>query len=168
MRLPVTDGGLWPAFWAMGSDIAEVGWPRCGETDILEMGHSDGMKEQIPDRLFNGAMHWGDNGHRQAVAVSRTRPSLQDGQFHRLRLEWTPERIAMYVDSDPEPYMVQDLTDTDDVGRFFNKPNFILFNLAVGGDFPGIHDPAAITALNDANGHSATLEVDYVRLYQKK
>lgn len=170
IRLPRTDGGLWPAFWAMGNDIREVGWPRCGETDILEMGHADGMKEQIPDRLFNGALHWGPDAasHQQSVGVSRHRPTLQDGEFHTLRLVWTPEQIAMYADSDPEPYLVHDISDPQGVGAYFNKHNFILFNLAVGGDFPGIHDPAQITALNDDNGHSASMEVDYVRLYQKE
>ena len=59
IKLPKTANGLWPAFWMMGNDISTVSWPRCGETDILEMGHSNGIKDGVTDRLFNGALHWG-------------------------------------------------------------------------------------------------------------
>lgn len=170
IRLPLTDGGLWPAFWAMGDDITSEGWPRCGETDILEMGHADGMAEQIPARLFNGALHWGTatDAHRQHVGVRRHTSSLQDGKFHRYTLRWTPERIEMFVDSETEPYLVQDISDRDNPeapGYYFHKPNFILLNLAVGGQFPGILNPEEITALS-AERPEARMEIDYVRLYQ--
>ena len=59
IKLPSTANGLWPAFWMMGNDYDEVGWPRCGETDILEMGNADGIKAGSQDRYFNGACHWG-------------------------------------------------------------------------------------------------------------
>lgn len=58
IKLPKTANGLWPAFWMMGDDIKECGWPACGETDVLEMGHADGIMDGTQERLFNGALHW--------------------------------------------------------------------------------------------------------------
>src|SRR5690606_33820583 len=59
IKLPKTANGLWPAFWMMGNDYPTVGWPACGEIDILEMGHSKGITNKTQDRFFNGALHWG-------------------------------------------------------------------------------------------------------------
>ena len=59
IKIPTTANGLWPAFWMMGNDYDQVGWPRCGETDIMEMGHSNGINRGVSDRFFNGACHWG-------------------------------------------------------------------------------------------------------------
>lgn len=168
IRIPETDGGLWPAFWAMGADITECGWPRCGETDILEMGHHDGMAQSVPRQLFNGALHWGPGQHMQTVGVSTHPTPLQDGEFHRFRLVWTPQRLEMSVDGG-EPYLVADISESStdkSPGAYFNKPNFILFNMAVGGLFTGLLTPDEITALGD-HRRQATLEVDYVRLYQR-
>lgn len=169
IKLPQTADGLWPAFWMMGDDIATGGWPFCGETDILEMGHADGIGAGTQDRLFNGALHWGPDrdSHFQKVG-DRTAPySLQDGKFHRFRTVWTPEAISMYVDDMAEPYLTVDITDSsmpESPGRYFHKPAFILLNLAVGGDFPGIHSQEHVTALSVPDGE-ASMEVDYVRVY---
>ena len=169
IKLPRTADGLWPAFWLMGDDIATAGWPLCGETDILEMGHADGISSRRQDRLFNGAVHWGEDAsrHCQSVGARSHRYSLQDGRYHKYYLVWTPQRLQMYVDADPEAYLDIDITKREkpsDIGYSFHKPQFILFNLAVGGDFPGIHDADGITALD--NGDQSML-VDYVRIYQK-
>lgn len=167
IRIPQTVGGLWPAFWMMGDDIDENTWPRCGELDILEMGHSDGVKAGTPDRLFNGAMHWGPGRHHQIVGPMTAPYSLQDGKFHTFTLVWDADKIEMYLDELETPYLTQDIsgTDRDDAGYYFHKPAFILFNLAVGGDFPGLHSPDQITALD---GGPRSLEVEYVRVYRKK
>lgn len=167
IRLPKTANGLWPAFWMMGADIREVGWPRCGETDVLEMGHADGIKAETQERLFNGAQHWGTSTdtHCQSVAASTHTSSLQDGEYHLFTVVWTPEVIEMYVDEADEPYLRSDISRGSDKHDYFNKANFLLFNLAVGGDFPNIHNPANVTALP---GDSASeMLVDYVRIYQK-
>ena len=58
IKLPQTANGLWPAFWQLGENIDQVGWPKCGETDIIEMGHQSGFNNR-QDRYFNGAMHLG-------------------------------------------------------------------------------------------------------------
>ncbi len=177
IKLPSTANGLWPAFWMMGNDYDEVGWPRCGETDILEMGNSEGISAGSQDRFFNGACHWGQGWPAASYAKSTTKAySLQDGAFHLFTIVWDENSIAMYVDLDKRPkqnpYYKLDCpcTEPDNVwtpGNYFHKDNFILFNLAVGGDFTGIHSPESITALSDDNSHEASMYVNYVKIYQK-
>ena len=175
--LPSTANGLWPAFWMMGNDYDEVGWPKCGETDILEMGNSEGIKNGMQDRFFNGACHWGQGWPAASYAKSTTKAySLQDGEYHLFTVIWDENSIAMYVDLDKMPrqnpyYKIDCPCDEPDnewsAGNYFHKDNFILFNLAVGGDFTGIHDASAITALNEENGQEASMYVNYVKIYQK-
>ena len=167
IKLPKTEDGLWPAFWMMGDDIKENGWPTCGETDILEMGHADGIKGDTRDRLFNGALHWGQSpaDHRQQVGVRTSKSSLQDGEYHTFYIVWSAEKIEMFVDDDPSPYLSAEIGEGSGKESYFNKDNFVLFNLAVGGNFPGIHNADAITALGE-NGQAEML-VDYVRIYQQ-
>ncbi|MDE6487303.1 MAG: family 16 glycosylhydrolase [Muribaculaceae bacterium] len=177
IMLPSTANGLWPAFWMMGNDYDNVGWPKCGETDILEMGNSEGIKNGTQDRFFNGACHWGQGWPAASYAKSTTKAySLQDGEYHLFTVVWDENSIAMYVDLDKmprqNPYYKIDCPCDDpgnewSAGNYFHKDNFILFNLAVGGDFTGIHDAAQITALNDDNGQEASMYVNYVRIYQK-
>lgn len=177
IKLPSTADGLWPAFWMMGNDYDQVGWPRCSETDILEMGNGEGIRTGTQDRFFNGACHWGQGWPACSYAKSRCRSySLQDGEYHLYTLIWTPEKISMYCDLDKDPkqlpYFSMDIPCDDpenklSAGNYFHKPNFILFNLAVGGDFTGIHEPENITALNEANSNMASMYVNYVKIYQK-
>lgn len=176
IKLPSTADGLWPAFWMMGNDYDEVGWPRCGEIDIMEFGNANGIAAGTQDCYFNGACHWGPSWvNHPNYANAITNPySLQDGKFHLYTLIWDEERIAMYVDLDKnpgvQPYYEMTIPESNDdfaPGKYFHKENFILFNLAVGGMFPGIQSPSGITALNDLNGNKASMYVNYVRIYQK-
>ncbi len=165
IRLPKTADGLWPAFWMMGNDFPTTGWPRCGETDILEMGNSTGIAAGTQERYLNGACHWG-----QSHANHVTNPySLQDGEFHTYTCVWDQNFIRMYIDReerpDAAPYFEMRITDNMGGANCFRKENFLLLNLAVGGNFPGIHSIAGVTAL--ASGR-AEMEVDYVRVFQKK
>ena len=176
IKLPKTANGLWPAFWMMGNDYDQVGWPRCGETDIMEFGNATGIKNGTQDRYFNGACHWGqswENHPNYACAVTY-QYSLQDDEFHIYTLIWDEEKVAMYVDldkyPDAEPYYIMTIpatNDTNSPGYYFHKENFILFNLAVGGNFPGIWDINQITALNESNDYQASMYVNYVKIYQK-
>lgn len=174
IRVPKTANGLWPAFWLMGN-IHEVGWPACGEIDILEMGHSNGIKNNTQDRYFNGACHWGPRwtaqGYPNYAKSSTWTYSLQD-DFHLWTLIWDEESIREYVDldkyPDSNPYYSMNITDKSSEsspGLYFHKPFHILFNLAVGGNFTGIHDINNVTALDAGD---AKMYVDYVRVYQPK
>ena len=61
IKMPKTKDGLWPAYWMMGNDIDRYGWPRCGEMDIIEMGHKNGIDNGTQDRYFAGTLHWGSD-----------------------------------------------------------------------------------------------------------
>ncbi len=172
IKFPDLANGLWPAFWMMGNDITSVGWPRCGETDIVEMGNATGISNGTQDRYFNGASHWGENWPQASTANAQNAPyAITDGNYHTFTCIWTPTQISMYLDRDiypnVEPYHTLDISDHSGqlwtAGTYFNKPNFLLFNMAVGGQFTGLN-ANAITALN--NG-PRSMYVDYVRVYQR-
>lgn len=172
IKFPYTANGLWPAFWAMGDDYATVGWPKSGEIDIIELGNSTGIAQGTQDRYLIAACHWGPSwqNHPNYGKGSVHSESVQ-GDFHLFTLIWDEASVSMYVDLDKDPqaspYYVMNIDDTSNEyspGLYFHKPFFILFNLAVGGDFTGIHDVNSVTALADGD---ACMYVDYVRIYQK-
>ena len=187
LKIPKTYKGLWPAFWMMGEDYGERGWPRCGETDIMEMGNSAGFRKNEGESYFNGACHWGfyneDWQYPNYAKASNWDYSLQDGEFHLFTCYWTPDYFKMYVDLDKYPdspcYFEMGITtpegeendpsqDIDwSAWRYFHKPQHILLNLAVGGHFPGITKADGITALNDENGQQASYYINYVKVYQR-
>ncbi len=164
VRLPKTGNGLWPAFWMMGNDFPTTGWPRCGETDILEMGNSTGIASGTQERYLNGACHWGQS-HANHVTYGY---SLQDSEYHTYTCIWDENYIRMYIDletyPDARPYFEMRILDNMGGTNCFRKDNFLLLNLAVGGNFPGIHEIGGVTALNSG---SASMYVDYVRVFQK-
>lgn len=168
IMIPKTANGLWPAFWLLGNTGT---WPSCGEIDVLEMGHFDGIKNGTQEKYYSGACHWGvyqNGGYPNYVKFSTSPTSLQDGKFHKFVLEWTPEVINMYLDDAATPYYSMDISDRSlntSPGNYFNKQFYLLVNLAIGGNFTGVHDRAAVTALNSGE---KKMYVDYIRLYQKE
>lgn len=173
IKFPQTANGLWPAFWQMGNNYDQVGWPKCGETDIIELGHQNAFGNGTQDRYFNGAMHVGsrwDAVWSDANAV--TWPYSVEDTFHVVTMYWTPTSIDMFMDHDShpglQPYFHANLEPNDDANYdrsvVFGKPNFIIANLAVGGNFPGIFDINNITAL--ANG-ARSMYIDWIRIYQR-
>lgn len=202
---PHTADGIWPAFWMLGNNLTpdlgnddsceqrlpqgRVAWPRCGEIDIVEMGHADGIKSGLQDRYFNGACHWGEDnntGEYFQTAGVHTADYAVQGSFHLFTLDWTPDSIAMYLDKDiyPDaaPYFQLSLRNKDinQPGHYFNHPFYLVLNMGVGGYFTGLPAaekyPAVITA-DDANfqritglpadGTPVRMYVDYIRVYQK-
>ena len=173
IKFPNTANGLWPAFWQMGNDYDKVGWPRCGETDIIELGNANGIKKGTQDRFFNGALHLGSAWNTVwCDAQDITYPYSVEDTFHIVTMIWTPTSIDMYMDMDAnpgvEPYFHAKLEPNDDKNYdrsvVFAKPNFIIANLAVGGNFPQIWDINKITAL--ANG-PRSVYIDWIRIYQQ-
>jgi beta-glucanase (GH16 family) len=175
IKLPQTANGLWPAFWMMGTDYSFSGWPACGEIDIMEMGNSTGITKGIQSRYLTSACHWGTNwngGVYPNYAEDTIVPySLQDDDFHLYTLKWDNTAIKMYLDLDKypdnSPYYELDIsekTTSASAGNYFQKRFFILFNLAVGGNFTGIWDINQVTALAAGDVH---MYVDYVKIYQK-
>ena len=173
IKLPKTSNGLWPAFWMLGSDSPEAIWPKCGEIDIVEMGHKKGIDSGTQDRLFNGACHWGESwngGSYPNKGMSTTNEySLQDG-FHTYTMLWTSDSIKMFLDLDKfpnaKPYYEMPIIgngSVNETSRYFRKPFYLIFNLAVGGTFSEIYDINEVTALTKGE---ARMYVDYVKVYQ--
>ena len=178
IMLPQTANGLWPAFWLLGADYDINSWPRCGEIDILEMGHANGIANGTQDRYFNGAAHWGyyiGSSYPNYAKNNISEYSLQDGQYHLFTLFWNESSLKMYLDLDKNPqaapYYEMNINTTNDqwggTQPYFHHDFFIIFNLAVGGNFPGIHNASLITALPE-DGSEARMYVNYVKVYQKK
>lgn len=176
IMLPKTANGLWPAFWMLGNDIDTRPWPNCGEIDILEMGNSNGIKYGTQEKYFNGALHWGPydkNWNHPMLAKARVNEySLQDGKYHLFTMIWDEESIRMYLDLDThhdvQPYFIMDITDTsaeNSPGNFFHHDHFIVYDLAVGGNFPGIWNAEGITALADG---PRSMYINFVKVYQKQ
>lgn len=149
MQLPYGNG-IWPAFWMLGTDIGQVGWPASGEIDIME--HIGREATQI-----FGTVHGPGYSGAGGVGGSTTFPSgsLSDA-FHVYAIEWEPAQIRWYVDEEQYFQVIPGLLPGDWV---YNHPFFIIINLAVGGDWPGYPDETTV--------FPQYLRVDYVRVYQQ-
>lgn len=174
IKMPRTANGVWPAFWLMGNSYWTCGWPRCGEIDIVEMGHADGIAASTQEKYFNGACHWGffKDGSYPSYSHSITNKySIQDGEFHLFTLVWDDKEVAMYLDLDrnpmASPYFTINISDRSNElspGNYLHGEFFIVYNLAVGGYFTGLLEPSGITALDNGD---CKMYVDYVRVYQQ-
>ncbi|WP_145019801.1 RICIN domain-containing protein [Paenibacillus sp. Y412MC10] len=145
-RIKLPSGqGLWPAFWMLGSNISTVGWPYSGETDIMERVNNN--------PYVNGTVHWDAGGHAEYGRVSG---NLDFSQYHVYSVEWDSKYIRWFVDGQQfnEFYIENGTGNTEE----FQRPFFLLLNLAVGGNWPG--------APNDSTPFPAQMLVDYVRVYQ--
>lgn len=159
IKIPDLADGLWPAFWTLGNDISSVGWPRCGEIDILEMGFSGALANGEANRRVYSTAHWDIYGNYASYGESRAVGVELDEDYHIWRMEWTPIYIATYIDG--ERVWIMDISDPDSFGGHeFHAPHFFIVNLAVGGNFPGIYNGNAITAPLPAE-----YRVDWIRLY---
>ncbi|MFD3915764.1 ricin-type beta-trefoil lectin domain protein [Streptomyces sp. NPDC058603] len=149
-RLKVPRGqGMWPAFWMLGNDIGNVGWPNSGEIDIMEnVGFEPGT--------VHGTLHGPGYSGSGGIGAGYTLPNGQAfaDAFHTFAIDWSPNAITWSVDGN----VYQTRTPADLGGRswVFNKPFFIILNLAVGGYWPG--DP------NGSTPFPSQLVVDYVRV----
>ena len=172
IKFPQTANGLWPAFWQMGNNHDQVGWPRCGETDLIELGQNAGIVTGTQDRYFNAALHVGTSGNLWSQAESQAWAYSLEDTFHIITMVWTPTSIDMYMDQASHPetgaYFHADLepNSNPDYNRqlVFGKPNFLLANLAVGGDFPKLYSINQITALSDG---PRSMYIDWIRIYQR-
>lgn len=181
IKFPKTANGVWPAYWMMGNDYGKVGWPKCGEIDIVETGNADGIKNGTQTRHFGSTLHWGTSAgaaHKQygtSYLAPETNP-LQNGDYHIITMEWNGNFMQMFYDledfsvsakSKARFYSVSipSSTNTSDIGYYFQKPFFFIFNLAVGGNYTGIYNAGGITAMPNA-GDEAKMYVDWVRVYQ--
>ena len=149
IRLPYGQG-IWPAFWMLGADIDENPWPAAGEIDIME------YRGQNPTVIL-GSVHGPGYSAGEAISKAYTLKNDRfDTGFHIFGIEWAPEYVNFYVDD----VLYNQITPQDVTGTWvFDKPFFILMNLAVGGSFVG--------SPNEETVFPQTMLVDYVRVYKK-
>jgi beta-glucanase (GH16 family) len=144
IQLPMVTG-TWPAFWMLGTDIGSVGWPNCGEIDIMEHVNTT--------NTILGTMHWnGGSGHVQYGGSTTTTP----GTFHVYAVEWDNTGIRWFVDNNL--YVTGNTLNNINNTGAFQLPFYIILNLAMGGDLPG-------NTIDNAS-LPTTMLVDYVRVYK--
>jgi beta-glucanase (GH16 family) len=141
--------GVWPAIWTLGSNIHQIGWPRCGEIDIMELvGKEPG--------IIHGTLHYFVNGKHASIGHQLPVDHPEAG-FHVYAAEWTPDRIDLFVDD--QKYVSFNTSLADDNGQNpFRKPHYLILNLALGGNWGGPIDDSIFPQ---------RMTVDYVRVYQK-
>lgn len=148
--------GTWPAFWMMpcNNDFGANPWPKCGEIDIME-------EVGVNPNYTSSSLHTEKFNHVMGTQITKERltAGAEDG-FHVYRLEWTPDYIKTYVDGKELLNFNND--GKNDVGSWpFNKPFYVILNLAWGGDWGGMNGV-------DESALPVQMEVDYVRVFQKK
>lgn len=150
-RIKVARGqGIWPAFWMLGADIGKIGWPRAGEIDIME---NIGKEPAIVHGTVHGP---GYSGEHAFGAPSRLERGAYADDFHVFAVEWEPGEIRWDRDGIHYHTARSDLVKGDWV---FERPFFVLLNLAVGGHWPG--NPDGTTVLPQS------MLVDWVRVYRR-
>jgi beta-glucanase (GH16 family) len=153
-RIKVPKGaGFWPAFWMLGEDNPKVGWPACGELDIME---NIGKK---PDTIYGSIHGMGFTGTKIGLPHALPHGQAFGNAFHVFGLIWSPKKIEYYVDDPANVYasftpssLPEGATWPFDDGKYY-----LLLNLAVGGDWPGPPDAAS--------KFPQEMLVDYVRVY---
>lgn len=150
-KLPVAKG-MWPALWMLGSDISTVPWPGCGETDIMELIGT------YPSRV-TGSLHWLQQGGSEGTYNNNYNLSTGDfsQQFHVFSILWQKDSVQFLVDD--HPYVNGGAADVTSGTYPFNSPFFFIFNVAVGGDWPGPPDNTTI--------FPQRMFVDYVRVFEQ-
>ncbi|MEP7291656.1 MAG: family 16 glycosylhydrolase, partial [Chloroflexota bacterium] len=147
IRVPYGQG-LWPAFWLLGSDINQVGWPQSGEIDVMEQL---GREPRIVHGTLHGTGYSGAGGITSATEID----SAVADDFHVFAIDWDPDAIRWYLDG--ELYHIVTPNDLNGNPWLFDHDFFLLLNVAVGGGWPGMPDETTV--------FPQTMLVDYVRVY---
>ena len=161
--------GMWPAFWLLGANIDEIGWPNCGELDILE--HGDYVKDSTSNDpgLISSAVHYGPQDYSRQTTNVPGKIFFDTGQerfirsekiiekpfeeYHTYSMQWAPDKIQFFIDDEMHLEFPMQSQHSP-----FDKPFFLLLNLAVGGHWTDGYVASGFT--------EATYEIDYVRVYQ--
>ena len=161
--------GMWPAFWLLGANIDEIGWPNCGELDILE--HGDYVKDSTSNDpgLISSAVHYGPQDYLRQTTNVPGKIFFDTGQerfirsekiiekpfeeYHTYSMQWSPDKIQFFIDEELHLEFPMQSQHSP-----FDKPFFLLLNLAVGGHWTDGYVASGFT--------EATYKIDYVRVYQ--
>lgn len=138
--------GSWPAFWMLGDNITSVGWPACGEIDIMEHINTESQ--------VHGTVHWVGSDGNYASYTGQTGAAVTG--YHVYGIEWTPNYIKWFVDG----VQYNEINIANNVGSTeeFKKSYFLLLNFAIGGNWPGFNIATGV--------FPAKYYVDWVRVYQ--
>lgn len=143
--------GIWPAIWMLGANYPQMGWPACGEIDIMEfLGHQAGT--------VHGTAHWGNSysqWQHQGNNIS-IYPDHFDEQFHVFSIDWAPDEINYLMDD--EVYFTINTAMMNGQNYPFNEAFFFILNIAVGGNWPGYPD--------ETTSFPVFMAVDYIRVFQ--
>ncbi len=140
-------GGTWPAFWLLGADLDEVGWPACGEIDIME--HVGNEPNFISSALHTPASFGATTNYKQ-TGISE---AYED--FHTFSLYWSPQKMEFSLDGNI--YYTFNPSQKDANTWPFDHDMFLILNTAVGGNLGGEID---------SSWENSTMEIDYIRVYQ--
>jgi beta-glucanase (GH16 family) len=143
--------GLWPALWMLGSSISTVGWPKCGEIDIMEL-----IGGPTNDSKIYGTVHWDNAGSHAQYGGNKllTGGKTFADEFHVFSIVWDASFITWYLDD--VQFHVIDITP-DGLSEL-REESFFIFNVAVGGNWPGNPDGTAL--------FPQFMAVDYIRVFQ--
>jgi len=145
-KLP-SSAGTWPAIWMLGTNITSVGWPNCGEIDIMEQKGWD--KSKVSAALHNQSS-FGNTVNYREVSVPNSTSS-----FHVYSVNWTPDEISFAIDNDV--YYTYSPSSQTQANWPYDSPQFIILNVAMGGSLGG----------DIPNNFSESImEIDYVRVYR--
>ena len=149
VRAKIPQGkGVWPAIWTLGTNISKVGWPACGEIDIMEfVGKEPGG--------IHATVHYAIGGKHQSDSGTLTTNRPFDA-FHVYAVEWSPERMDFFYD-DTKYHSVPVDKANQDAGNPFRAPQYLILNFALGGDWGGPIDDSVLPQ---------KFLIDYVRVYQ--
>ncbi|WP_370392499.1 family 16 glycosylhydrolase [uncultured Winogradskyella sp.] len=157
IRMPLGKG-IWPAFWLLGNDCDINPWPQCGEIDVME------YLGDAPTIVFGSAHGPGYNAGDSISKEYELENDRFDTGFHVFGIEWGPDYINYYVDDElyqqitPETTAEEAVDNVPNPGEWvFNRPFYIILNIAVGGNLPG--------APNEDTQFPQRMYVDYVRVY---
>ncbi len=145
--------GMWPAIWSLGTNIDDVGWPACGEIDIMENVGFDPL-------MIHGTIHTAASEAADAATTGSSVPIPDvSKEFHVYAIEWFPDRIDFYVD-DQRYYTYQN--DGTGVNAWpFDQPQYLILNAAIGGSWGGQYGV-------DDSIFPQTYQIDYVRVYEAR
>lgn len=153
VRLPQGAAGIWPAFWSLGTDFRDVGWPQTGEIDVME------FVGKLPEEVF-GTIHGPGYSGGESFGDTHDFGRNLGGEWLTFSAEWEPEEIRWYVTEDGgQPIHFHTATPADVTGEWvFEHPFSLIANMAVGGNFGGPLAPELTFPQQVA--------FDYVRVYQ--
>ncbi len=159
IKMPDLADGLWPAFWTLGNNFSEVGWPFCGELDIVEMGSGAAMSAGLVNKRVGSTAHWDNDGQYASYGRFLDTGIEINDEYHIFSMDWTPQTVTTYIDGQ-QVWTMRIQQDQCASCSEFHLPHFVILNVAVGGNYTGRLNPEQITAVTPAR-----MLVDYVRIY---